>query len=215
MCSPDPVLAACFRHYLPHIVVAGVATTKINQNFPLFIAKFSFKLQNWKLRKEVTFCFKYLDLYFWNTVPPFRNIDSDWSGLWMVYLSAVVLVLSCTRFAGFVSRGSLLGSSTINACTHTNSSGKLFPILLIPLLFPYIFSSILSSVVDSWHFGTDPDTTDLQIRLWIRILLFGQGLTRCQQKVRMFLKFFYLLLFGGILKSGFLDKKSKRSYKSV
>ncbi len=56
---------------------------------------------------------------------------------WMLHLSAVVLVLSCTRLAGFVSRGSLLGSSTIKACTHKQFRGKLFSTLLISLLtFP-------------------------------------------------------------------------------
>jgi hypothetical protein len=107
----------------------------------------------------------------------------------MLYLSAVVLVLSCTRLAGFVSRGSLLGSSTIRACTHTNRSVKLFSILLIPLLTfpPHLL--LPSRVVDP-----QIRTSDLQIRLWIRILLFCQWLTRCQKK-SFFSKFFFPFFF--------------------
>ncbi len=67
------------------------------------------------------------------------------------------------------------------------------------------------SAVDPWHFGTDPDQRIRDTELRIRILLFREWLTRCQQKI----SFLCLLLFEGKFTSGLEDEKSKKSHKIV
>ncbi len=73
----------------------------------------------------------------------------------------------------------------------------------------------ISSAVDPWHFGTDPDP-----RHWLTDPdpIFRQLLTRCQQKIIFFPKFFFafLLLLEGTVHSHHSSKvKSKKKHKIV
>jgi hypothetical protein len=64
----------------------------------------------------------------------------------------------------------------------------------------------ITSIIDPWHFGKDPDprirTTDIRIRLWIRILLFTSVAAKMPKKLKLgvfFSKFLSLLLFEDTL----------------
>jgi hypothetical protein len=122
----------------------------------------------------------------------------------MLYLSAVVLVLSWTRLAGFVSRGSLLGSSTIRACTKTvpvNSFPScLFPCQLFPLHF-LIHSLQCCGPVTFWY-GSGRSPVPLTYGSGSRFgaCFFVSGL-RCQQKLSFFFKVSLLFLFEGTFTS--------------